>query len=244
MDILVAILLLTILWGHKFGGKEKTSVEKIRSDINKKLFPKGLGQIEEETRFLCSLLRKHYSFEDVKRSFLYISSMLFFAQDKSQEGIVACALNHPQNRIDKESIILIYQFVAQKALSKNSVIVESGVQTLLGYINGDFNEGCISNVIPGGYGDYGLAKTNPIPVKGILANEAYLSKLRTFKGEELNWERLGSTRASNIEHPIDIYSMTTRNGVKMGNIYISSYQNHTSTKAPMRFIHIDSIPNR
>ncbi|MDR1504472.1 MAG: hypothetical protein LBT43_18655 [Prevotella sp.] len=241
VDVLIAVVLLVILWGDKLGEKKKHTVDGIMSDINKKLFPKGLGQIDEETRFLCSSLRNNYSFEDVKRSFLYISSMFLIAQDRSQTGIVTRTLNHPQNRIDRESAILIYQFVAKKALSQNTGIAESDAQTLLDYVNGGFNDGCISDVIPGGYGDYGLTETNPIPVKGILANEAYLSKLRTFKCEELNWERLGSTRASNIERPIDIYHMTTKKGVDMGNIYISPYQNHTSTKAPMRFIHVDSI---
>lgn len=241
VDVVVAALLLLILWEHKLGRKEKGSLNKIMSDMNNRLFPEGPKQLDEETHFLCLLLQKHYSFEEVKRSFLYISSMFLIAQDRSQEGIVTRALNHPRNRIDRESTILIYQFVAKKSLNKNSEVVDPNAQTILDYVNGSFNKGCTGNVIPNGYGDYGLTKTNPIPVKGILANEAYLSKLRTFKGEELNWKRLGSTRAPNIENPIDIYHITTKNGVDMGDIYISPYQNHTSTKAPICFIHIDSI---
>ena len=50
----------------------------------------------------------------------------------------------------------------------------------LNFINGNINNGCTENEIPNGYGEFGLTKTNPVPVKGILANEAYLSQLRTY----------------------------------------------------------------
>ena len=123
-------------------------------------------------------------------------------------------------------------------MGKNKKTNDSELQYILNFINGNINNGCTENEIPNGYGEFGLTKTNPVPVKGILANEAYLSQLRTLKGDELRWNRLGSTHAPNIDSPIDIYRITTKDGIDMGHIYINPYQNHTSTKAPKGFIHI------
>lgn len=206
--------------------------------INHNLFPGGVKQIEKETQLLQTLLHGRYSSEDVKNTFLYVSSIFLLSTDKSQDGIVSRVLKRPQNRLDRPSIIVIYQFVAQKAMVKNGGTNDSNLQYFLDFINGNINNGCTENEIPNGYGEFGLTETNPVPVKGILANEAYLSQLRTLKGEELRWNRLGSTHAPNINSPIDIYHVTTKNGIDMGKIYISPYQNHTSTKAPKGFIHI------
>lgn len=238
VDIVVAIILVIILWKERTTSDDIHVLKRMMQQINHNLFPEGVKQIEKETQLLQTLLHGRYSSEDVKNTFLYVSSIFLLSTDKSQDGIVSRVLKRPQNRLDRSSIIVIYQFVAQKAMVKNGGTNDSNLQYLLDFINGNINNGCTENEIPNGYGEFGLTETNPVPVKGILANEAYLSQLRTLKGEELRWNRLGSTHAPNISSPIDIYHVTTKNGIDMGNIYISPYQNHTSTKAPKGFIHI------
>ena len=43
-----------------------------------------------------------------------------------------------------------------------------------------------------GKGEFGLSKTNPIPVYGIPSNEIYLKQLKTNSGGEISWKRKGS----------------------------------------------------
>lgn len=62
-------------------------------------------------------------------------------------------------------------------------------------------------MIPGGYGGFGYDVTNPIPVKGTIGEIAYLAMLRTENGIKVKYKRVGSTRAANINHPIDIYEI-------------------------------------
>ena len=38
------------------------------------------------------------------------------------------------------------------------------LQYILNFINGNINNGCTENEIPNGYGEFGLTKTNPVPV--------------------------------------------------------------------------------
>lgn len=237
VDIVAAIILVIVLWRER-KVTNNSALKRIMREINNNLFPGGAKQIKKETQLLQASLHGRYSFEDVKSTLLYISSIFLLSTDKSQDGIVSRVLKCPQNKLDGSSIIVIYQFVAKKIMRKNGDANDSDLQYILSFINGNINNGCTENEIPNGYGEFGLTKTNPVPVKGILANEAYLSQLRTLKGDELRWNRLGSTRAPNIDSPIDIYRITTKNGIDMGRIYISPYQSHTSTKAPKGFIHI------
>ena len=237
VDIVVAIILVIVLWKERKATDKASALKGVMQEINKNLFPGGTKQIEKETQLLQTSLHGRYSFEDVKNTLLYISSIFLLSTDKSQDGIVSRVLKRPQNSLDRSSIIVIYQFVAKKAMGKNKKANDSDLQYILNFINGNINNGCTENEIPNGYGEFGLTKTNPVPVKGILANEAYLSQLRTLKGDELRWNRLGSTHAPNIDSPIDIYRITTKDGIDMGHIYINPYQNHTSTKAPKGFIH-------
>jgi len=91
------------------------------------------------------------------------------------------------------------------------------------------------DTIPEGYGEFGLVLTNPIPVNSVFGNTVYLGRLRTLEGKKIKYERLGSTGAQNIEHPIDIYAITLE-GIKIANLFISPYHKKISKRAPQGFI--------
>ena len=95
-------------------------------------------------------------------------------------------------------------------------------------------DGTDQDVIPEGFGEFGLEVTNPIPVNTIFGNTAYLARLRTPEGVKVRYERKGSTGAKNIQNPIDIYEIY--NGDEMiATLYISPYHNKNSEKAPEGF---------
>lgn len=50
-------------------------------------------------------------------------------------------------------------------MGKNKKANDSDLQYILNFINGNINNGCTENEIPNGYGEFGLTKTNPVPVK-------------------------------------------------------------------------------
>lgn len=97
------------------------------------------------------------------------------------------------------------------------------------------SQACKQNEISQGFGDYGLKKTNPIPVFGVPENENYLSKLRLLNGEKIRWRRIGSLFADNIEKPIDEYEIFNLKGDTLSLLYISPYHWKTSQKAPSGF---------
>jgi hypothetical protein len=120
-------------------------------------------------------------------------------------------------------------------------------------------------------GEFGLVKTNPIPVNGIDNIPAYIDKLRyeytsisgsgtktynpvTFQrtidtdetligsSKPLNEPIAASTSAPNIKGHIDVYNLYSIGGNKLAKIYINCYSLKTSNKVPNGFVHRDSTP--
>ena len=96
-------------------------------------------------------------------------------------------------------------------------------------------DGCDSDEIPNGKGEFGLALTNPIPTNTIFGSNSYLSRLCTADGYHVTNQRRGSMGAEGIKGPIDIYDLFRANGSHAGTIYISPYQRRNSNKAPRGF---------
>ncbi|MEK0336854.1 MAG: hypothetical protein QQN41_05395 [Nitrosopumilus sp.] len=63
---------------------------------------------------------------------------------------------------------------------------------------------------------------------------AYLAKLRTEKGVKVEYKRIGSTRAANINHPIDIYDIRG-DGEHICKLHLSPYYKENSANAPQGF---------
>jgi hypothetical protein len=115
------------------------------------------------------------------------------------------------------------------------------------------------DVIPEGIGEFGIEKSNPIPIYGIDNIENYFSKLR-YNDESGKWlpitylrtnendqSKLGSskpieeglsysTSAENIGENIDVYNIYTFDGKhKLAMLFIHCYHWKSSNKAPIGF---------
>ena len=90
------------------------------------------------------------------------------------------------------------------------------------------------DTIPEGYGEFGYEVTNPIPVNTVLGNMAYLRRLRTLNGKEVQVTRLGSTWAPIIEKPINNYEISVE-GEKIASLFLSPYHKKNSIRSPKGF---------
>ena len=124
---------------------------------------------------------------------------------------------------------------------------------------------------PKGTGEFGLEKTNPIPVYGIDNVPAYMDKLRyeyTSKSgsgtktynpviyvrtSDSDTSAIGSnkpetdplasaTTSPNISENIDVYNLYSMGGKKLAKIYVNSYSLRVSDKVPKGFFHRDDTP--
>lgn len=94
--------------------------------------------------------------------------------------------------------------------------------------------GTDQDVMPDGYGEFGHELTNPIPVNTVMGSIAYLSKLRTMAGAKVQYERVGSTSAPNIDQIIDEYEILD-NGNKIATLFICPYNKKNSERPPKGF---------
>lgn len=95
-------------------------------------------------------------------------------------------------------------------------------------------QGTDEDVMPDGYGEYGIEVTNPIPTSTVYGSIAYLGKLRTMDGTKVEYKRIGSTSAPNINQIIDEYEIFAR-GQKITNLFICPYNKKNSDRAPKGF---------
>lgn len=82
---------------------------------------------------------------------------------------------------------------------------------------------------PGASGEFGLSASNPIPVNGPIGELAYLSKLRTSKGESLFFHRIGAVKL------IDVFEATTLSGSDWFILFFDMYYPNRSRQAPSGF---------
>ena len=119
-----------------------------------------------------------------------------------------------------------------------------------------------SKDISGGTGEFGMVKTNPIPINGVPSIYQYLSELRyqytSTKGTVIylpvqykrttEWDEteIGSsienasgvaaaTSAPNIIGNTDVFNIYDFSGFKLAKIYLNGYQSYDSSKAPKGF---------
>lgn len=218
---------------------KKESEDKIEGLINK-LFSGGRSEINRQVEELKEEMGydpKYFRFstEDIEETLVYMTALFAISTNKSSDAVVGSTIRRPHNKLNVHVLRLIYKYVARQQFiqisgSNNDVLFDAFLQSI-----GNIEGGCTTDVIPGSFGEYGLCATNPIPVRGIAANEAYLNQLELEHGDPIQWRRLGSTMADNINGCIDMYHITTLSGEKVCTLYISPYQNTISGTAPKGF---------
>jgi hypothetical protein len=96
-------------------------------------------------------------------------------------------------------------------------------------------DGCDTDEVPGGFGEFGYEATNPIPTNTVFGSTSYLGRLRASDGAKVMYERIGSLKSEVSKHPIDEYAISHPNGGRLGTLYVSPYHRRNSEKAPRGF---------
>ena len=154
----------------------------------------------------------------------------------------------------------------QRLKIRNKIKINEKTSLMQSLILSSSHDDSMQDESPDGIGEFGLEKTNPIPVNGIDNVNAYMDKIRyeytsksgtnTFNqishvrtsdsdntqiGSEMPKSDLvqSSTNCDNIEGMIDVYNLYSVGGEKLAKIYVNSYSLKTSNQIPKGFIHRD-----
>jgi len=90
--------------------------------------------------------------------------------------------------------------------------------------------GVDADAVPDGTGPFGRTLANPVPVAGIVSARLYLDRLRTPDQQPVRWQRTGSQYGP--DGPVDCYELTNSLGEALGEVFISSYHQRISGRAP------------
>ena len=91
----------------------------------------------------------------------------------------------------------------------------------------------INGELPNTTGQFGVEKTNPIPVKSIPQAYEYVERL-LYQGQPITYQRLYSLSVDGFKHFIDKYEIKQNDKV-VAELFIYSYAGATTTKTPEGF---------
>jgi hypothetical protein len=91
-------------------------------------------------------------------------------------------------------------------------------------------EGC--DEILGSKGAFGITKSNPIPVNGVIGEVCYINRLRAKTGVGFFYHRLGSMINPINNKSIDQFELVAVDASEWFIIYLSPYYSRRSTKTP------------
>jgi hypothetical protein len=221
--------------------QDKEELDRSVDLLVKNAFPEGPDQDARESEEVNALFGNKYDAEKLQKVYFHAVMIFVASDDKSENAIIESILQYPWNILDEEDAHTLFRYIRTK-LTRQTIeesplgklipdsFMEEGARVLFGG-----NEGCNTDEIPWGKGNFGYEPTNPIPTAGTYANEVYLDRLRSLNGEIVQWERTGSCSAPNIEKPIDEYEIFNSSGQIITKLYISPYHRKTSEKAPDGF---------
>jgi len=154
---------------------------------------------------------------------------------------------------------------------RKKILVKETKSAMHGMIVSSPHDSSCMDEHPNGEGEFGLVKSNPVPIYGIDNIPAYMDKLRyeyisksdsgTKSFHHIDFVRTSdsddsvigskkpssnpgasSTYSSKIEGHIDVYNIYSIDGEKLAKIYVNCYSLKTSDKIVKGFIHRDQVP--
>ncbi|MCB0786382.1 MAG: hypothetical protein KDC02_19520 [Flavobacteriales bacterium] len=213
----------------------KPRLPQVLQDLEADLFPNGEEDKSAGGREVERLLEGRFTFDECRMLYVRTKVRWVLQQEKDPEELMRRMGIDTQERITREERILVFLYVLTGNPIGNK---EAALSVYDGFLLtlGQAGQGTDQDQMPEGIGEFGSEVTNPVPVKGILSNELYLSRLRLPNGGKITWQRRGSTGAKNIPHIIDAYAIMDEAGQPITTLYICPYNQRTSERAPKGFL--------
>ncbi len=214
---------------------KKVTVPPALEAFDKQLFPGGQPEKDKGGHDLHSLLKGVITFEDCRRVFVKAKVRFSLQSEKDPDAVMDGIRRDSNGLLGESEVVKVFIYVALGKKVEDAEEAKALLEILkMGF--GRSNEGVDADVIPMGFGEFGLEVTNPIPVRGIISNEVYLSRLRLPDGSAVTWKRIGSFEVKNIEKQIDGYRVYGKDGQELATLYLSPYNRRISGKSPKGFV--------
>ncbi len=225
-----------------FKSKEERGFDNSMQQMMGRIFPGGERDILRDCERINYLTHEKIQPEKLRGFISGCKVRSLLNKGESEEVLINSILARSEGRITEREAFDVFVYIEGEAnyydnissfMKQSGGTVPDASDSLFGDTPWTYKAGVYTDEIPGGYGEYGLEVSNPIPTISAKYSVRYLSKLR-FGGMPVVANRLGSTSTEVIKGSIDIYQLEAV-GKPVGKVYICPYHKCNSKKAPRGF---------
>lgn len=221
-----------------FKSKQERDMEEMFQKINAMIFPGGEADVIRDCQRVDFLVKSKIPQEKLKGYVAGCKALLHISENFSDERFVKSFMTRSEGRISEAEAYSVFAYLEGEAgfYDRIGQLASKGVdvQTMLGNMPWIYSEGTTGDVIPGGYGEFGLVVSNPVPTISIRASNYYLSRLR-YGGRAVDSKRHGSMSSDVTPGNVDAYQLSVE-GSAVGTLYICPYHKRISRLAPTGFV--------
>lgn len=216
-----------------FFGLFKSKEERLVDDVNKLIFPGGESDVTRDCERVNSITKGKIAPDKLRGFVAACKTLIYVSKRCDAERFVPSFMQHAEGRITESEAYDMYVYFEGEARFYD-ITRQFGQGTSFGNNTPwTYAAGTRTDEIPGGYGEYGLTVTNPIPTVSVRCSDHYLGMLR-YGGHPVQANRVGSMKSDVTPGPVDLYTLSC-GGREIGNIFISSYHKKNSRRAPRGF---------
>lgn len=225
-----------------FKSKDEKALDAMLKQQIETIFPFGEADIQMDCDRVAELINWKIQGDELRGFMTGCKTLVAISKSRDDDGFIESNIRRSKNRITPAQAREVYVYLAGESMMRANfgrLINAQGrqipkeVEEEMARLRKVWSLGTLSDTIQGGYGQYGLVASNPIPTVCVRGSDVYLSRLR-FDGRRVESARTGSTSSDVTAGSIDIYnlSLDTKN---LGNVFICPYHKHDSKIAPMNF---------
>jgi len=213
--------------------------------INAVIFPGGEADMARDCKRVDSLANGKIPQEKLKGFVAGCKTLLHISELDSEERFVRSFITRAEGRISEAEAYAIFSYIEGEARQYDTIAVHAGQMggnpALLNEMLGDmpwiYSEGTDQDQVPGGYGEFWLAASNPVPTVSVRGSNLYLGRLR-YRGKPVEANRLGSMSTDATPGSVDAYRLSI-GGTDVGTVYLCPYHKRISRLAPRGFSLVD-----
>lgn len=205
------------------------------------IFPGGEGNVLRDIERVSRYTHGKIPRDKIRGFVAGCKTLVQISETREDENFVQSFISRSENLISDVEAYEVFVYLAGEAAYADNITRMFGVGVPLNaeliqhlaQMKAIYAEGTYEDSISGGYGEFGLTVTNPIPMISARGSNKYLSKLY-FRGQAVEYARSGSTSSPVTEGKLDIYVLSV-DGKEVGTIYICPYHRRNCKTAPDGF---------
>lgn len=225
-----------------FKSKEEKSLDEVIKHHMELIFPLGAADIQRDCDRVGELINWKIQGDELRGFVSGCKTLIAISETNDDDGFVDSNIRRSKNLITPAQAREVYVYLAGESMMRANfgcmIKAQGGqipkeIEDEMARVRKVWSMGASSDTIQGGYGQYGLVVSNPVPTVCVSGSKKYLSRLR-FNGQQVGHDRIGSTSSEVTAGNVDIYKLSFGTQA-LGNIFICPYHKHDSKIAPKGF---------